>query len=382
MAPSRIPLLVSRTRPRGNSEPKIESHQTQQPTQLKRRQSVTSRVYDEDYKSYILDCSLAGITPSTEPWTAVPSKLISNVAEATQAFYYAKYRLKLRNVTPRTQAFLPVYQRSLEDMIQDPSNNEKKAVANAHNEVLHSKIILYKDRLCKLDEHIRAIKDLARLRYFGDYGDYVALRRTAFRQAAEAAKVENVDRLLGKSWGEIMAIKREEDIDLNCWREMRIWRKENKLSLTCRPNTPMTKTIFQACDTLGIHYDSIWYAIEWYANRNAGVVPFYIQRCDWENLGIQLWKDLRDVPSIFGDNDKMMMTKTLECIRDKYFCELAACSRVPSELADKLKREKVERDLSREKERNKNRREDVAKKLETERRLAEEVQEKRLRKVS
>ncbi|KAL8675928.1 MAG: hypothetical protein Q9186_007493 [Xanthomendoza sp. 1 TL-2023] len=357
MASSKIPLptsktLISRTRPRGSSDPSENGSKKQQqlPT-LRRRSSLTSALYDSDYQQYTRDCFKAGIIPSTEPWTIVPAKPIDNLEQAIQAYYYAKYRLKLRKVSPRSKGLLPIYQQSLQSMIRDPSNRLKKVIANSHNKVLHSTAFLYKDPLCTQEDHIQAVEQLARLRYYADYGDYIAVHCNGFRQVAET-QVEYANMLIGKDWDTVRRLlTREEEID-------RKWRFNGRQS--SEPPHPMMSLLGAVSVFSGMSFDNIQYCINWYADRNAKAhsgVSKYIKICDWEKLARHIWRDLQDVPHVFGEKDNKSMRKAVELIRDKFFDDLTAISHIASEKAEQLTDQKIARD----KIKNANRRKDKEK---------------------
>ncbi|KAI4120757.1 MAG: hypothetical protein LQ338_006788 [Usnochroma carphineum] len=239
------------------------------------------------------------------------------------------------------------------------------------NKILHSKTIILKDLQPRYQPAAQAVEELAKLRYFADYGDYVAHVCTSFRQACIAAKVQNVDILIGKSWGKVRDELEAEDKEMKAWR----WSSRTKPS----PPIPMRVTIYSACCFLGFDYHNVRYCIKWYAARNDKAhsgVPFYIKNCDWVELGRQLWQDLKEVPSVFGDADRRKMTEALQNIRDKFFFELTATTQVPSELAQKLKAEKNNKDIAR----MRNQRENVAKRREAKKRRAAEAAEKSKRK--
>ncbi|KAI4120756.1 MAG: hypothetical protein LQ338_006787 [Usnochroma carphineum] len=111
MAPSVI--YNPRTRARGSSDPSGEYSESQQPTTLRRRPSLTS-LYDDHYKQYIHDTFASGTT-IIEPWKLEPALELDTIPKTIEAYHYARYRLRHRYVTPRTEAFLEEYQKSLKE---------------------------------------------------------------------------------------------------------------------------------------------------------------------------------------------------------------------------------------------------------------------------
>ncbi|KAI4149052.1 MAG: hypothetical protein L6R39_002620 [Caloplaca ligustica] len=368
MAPS--VLHNPRTRARGSSDPSAEHSEPQQPSTLRRRPSLTS-LYDDYYKQYIHDTFASG-TSIVEPWKLEPAIELDTLPKAVEAYHYARYRLKHRYVTPRTEAFLEAYQKSLREHLDKPEDMEKKIEVRTMNKILHSKTILLKDLHPYHQPAAKAVEELAKLRYFADYGDYVAHVCTSFRQQCIAAKVRNVDILIGKSWGKVRDVLEEED------ERKREWRRD-PCNIPSPPPSPMSTTISCACGVLGLDYDNVRYCIEWYAARNDRAhsgVPFYIKNCDWIKLGRQLWQDLKEVPSVFGESDQRRMTKALEDMRDKFFFELTATSQVPTKLAQDLMVKKTKKDTTK----MQNQRENIVKRREAERRRAAEAADKLKRK--
>ncbi|KAL9032673.1 MAG: hypothetical protein Q9180_006367 [Flavoplaca navasiana] len=227
MAPSAIPIYrtsissplhLPRTRPRGGSEPK-QQQQNEECPRLNHRQSCSVLYYNDDYKSYVHDCSTPN-EPIKEPWLIKPPREINSTLEAAEVYYYIRYRLK-RYVTPRSKEFLQQYEIHLKDYLQHPDDLEKKSAVITMNSVLHSKAFLYKTSHFEIDSAAQAVEELAKLRYYADYGDYVGSLCTDFRNLCVQSKVENVDILLGKSWGQVLAEIKEEERKEKQFRESR-----------------------------------------------------------------------------------------------------------------------------------------------------------------
>ncbi|KAL8779989.1 MAG: hypothetical protein Q9213_006678 [Squamulea squamosa] len=352
MAPSAIPVPTPRTppssqlcvlcrRPRGGSDLSSNHHQQQQqPTSTPRlRPSIPreryslSSLYDDDFKAYVHECSQPG-QPIKEPWLIDPPQQINSKAKAAEAYWYARYRLKLRYVTPRTKSFLEKYQHKLRDYLNKP-DNKKSTIVTTMTEILHSEAFLHMNPRPQDQQATQAIEELAKLRYYADYGDYVAHACTSFRKQAQEKKVAQFEVMIGKSWGQVRDILRVEEASESDWYA--------SIRTLPEPATPMKRTIIWACHILdGVDYYNMRYCIDWYADRNEkshSGVPFYIKNCDWESLGKQLWQDLQDVPSVFGTDDKEKMTQTLDMIRD---------NRLPSRAAAQLKKDKLAREEQKE----------------------------------
>ncbi|KAL8767633.1 MAG: hypothetical protein Q9209_005892 [Squamulea sp. 1 TL-2023] len=337
MAPSAMPiprtspssqLYIPRRQPRGGSDPSSSNQQQQtsiprlRPSIPRQRRSLSS-LYDDDFKAYVHECSQP-CQPIKEPWLIDPPKQIDSKAEAAEAYYYARYRLKLRYVTPRTKCFLEEYEHKLRDYLDHPGDEEKAVTTQTPK------------------PRRKRLKSLRDYGDYGDYGDYVASPCTNFRKKATAGKVAHADILIGKSWGQVRKILEEEDEKIKKWR--------SNWSMGKRPETPMATTISWTCGRLGIDSDNVRYSIDWYSRRNENAhsgVGFYIKNCDWTKLGRQLWQDMQQIPCIFGkEEDQDKMTQTLQRLKDEYFDKLTASRQLPSRAADGLRsrKEKSEAD--------------------------------------
>ncbi|KAL8921653.1 MAG: hypothetical protein Q9172_003901 [Xanthocarpia lactea] len=106
-----------------------------------------------------------------------------------------------------------------------------------------------------------------------------------------------------------------------------------------RPTTPMTTAIESARIGLNFDLSLTKYAIEWYAERNAhshSNIGHHIKACDWQALGKQLFKHLHEIPRVLGKGDQIMMRRTLEFIKDRYFDDLQPTISKESAAAENL----------------------------------------------
>ncbi|KAI4167190.1 MAG: hypothetical protein LQ343_007402 [Gyalolechia ehrenbergii] len=330
-----------RTRARGDSDPTAD--RTHRHTISRRRPSLISLLYDDDYKQYVKDCFQTGDTPK-QPWLLTPPLEVDTIQSATDAYHWTHFRLKQRYCTPRSKAFLESYEKSLRAFLDTPEDIERKVEIRTMNQVLHSKPILYKEPDMRYQNALKAVTELAKLRYYSDYGDYVAFLCTSFRQKCVEAKVDNVDILIGKSWGQVqIELEREEEV-----REK--WYDNHKQGER-PPFCTMRKTLSNACAHLGLDYQNVRYCIEWYADRNKEAhsgVPFYIKNCDWKSLAHRLWQDWDGIPGVFGNEDKKMM-EALTRVRDEFFIQLTAHKHIPSTQANILSQKKLDRQFARTK---------------------------------
>ncbi|KAL8961300.1 MAG: hypothetical protein Q9183_005325 [Haloplaca sp. 2 TL-2023] len=265
------------------------------------------------------------------------------------ALFFCNFNKQHRLCTPRSRDF---YQR-LEDAsracLSDPSCRDHRVLFVALNQTLHSAAFLAKDssteeRIAgalnttsqKLAEALRQIKES---RYMADYGDYVGSLCTLFRFDCGKQKLSEQEQFTGgRNWAMVDQTLELED------KLHQAWERNNRNGE--EPDRPTTLAIFSACNKLGTDYAQMRFAIHWYSTRNLmshSNIGDYIKGARWTELGDRLLRDLADVPSIFGDADRAMMTKVLETIRDRYFTYLCWDNKIESALATGITAEKAEK---------------------------------------
>ena len=275
-------------------------------------------------------------------WLLDPPKQIETPEEAHQAYYFAHYRLKHRDITPRTEAFLIEYRRTLKECLEKPGDGSKMIEVKTLTRILHSKTILYRDPAPEYQSAMTAVRELAKLRYYADYGDYHAFLCNSFRQKCTAAKVKNADILIGKTWTQVQNAMVAEDEAVEKHRSL-----HGPGVTKGFPESPMTTLVYTACSFLNVDFDNVKYSIGWYAERNKNShsnVTTLIRNCDWDSLGRQLWQDMNEIPNVLGAEDARKMLESLKRLRDQFFIDLTATSRISSDEAADLLAKKQARD--------------------------------------
>ena len=335
-------------RERGPSDP------TSQPTPImvakrSRAKTLASALYDSDYKEFVREMCPSDI-PRSEPWNLGPPANITTPEEFTDetirhAYFYAHYRVKFRKVSPRSIASLEQYRDTAKAAMAKPTKEARIELATL-NRILHSKVILYKEPTLKEKEAQEAIRKLVEMRYLADYGDYMAEQCKRFREEALEKNVAGSGFFTGRSenWMTVQERMQQEETSY------RNWMREGRLGVY--PEQPTVRAVEKACVELGLSIDNTRFAIRRYAQRNEAMhskVGFHIQQCDWPQLAVQLWTDLRELPRIFGDEEYREMKKILEHVRDRYFLSLHPIEPVPSARASELtmaRHEKLRRRLA------------------------------------
>ena len=105
------------------------------------------------------------------------------------------------------------------------------------------------------------------------------------------------------------------------------------------PQQDTVRAVEEACVELGLAIDNTRFAIRRHAQRNETMdskVGLHIQKCDWRQLAVPLWTDLRELPKVFGVEEYGQMKEILEHVRDHSFLSLHPIEPVPSAKASEL----------------------------------------------
>ena len=301
-----------------------------------RAKTLASALYDDDYKNYIKEICPSDL-PGREPWNLEMPANITKAEELSEelirhAYFYAHYRVKFRKATPRSIVFLQQYRDTAKAAMEKPTQESKIELATL-NRILHSEVILYKEPSLIEKEGQEAIKKLVEMRYLADYGDYMAEQYKRFREGATEKKTVASEYFtgFGQNWTTIQETMQKEETNYKDW-----------LARGCLgpyPLQPIVRAVENACDGLGFHITNTRFIIKRYAQRNESMhskVGHYIQQCDWVPLAGQLWSDLRELPSVFGEEEYEQMKQVLEDVRDRYFDVLDPIEPVPSVRASQL----------------------------------------------
>ncbi|KAL2048022.1 hypothetical protein ABVK25_011118 [Lepraria finkii] len=314
-------LPVRKIRDRGMSDPKPPASPSITRTRV---QTLENPLFGDAYKQHFHEVFT---NDKQGPWEEIP--VPDNVTSPDamtdtlikRAFLYAYHRVQHRKVTPRTTAFLEQYRDTAAAAMMAPSRDKKIELATL-NRILHSEAFLYRQPSKEELEGQVAVKELVQFRYYADYGDYMAENCKRFRDGAIERKTEGVQNFAGsgESW---TVIQKRIDVEDDMYER---WCDEGRPGgAIAFPDRPTIEAIKKACTELGLNYENTRFAIRWYSRRNEVMhskVGIYIQQCDWNALATQLWRDIRDLPNVFGDEEYRHMHKALDKIKDRYFDKL------------------------------------------------------------
>ena len=227
------------------------------------------------------------------------------------AYHYAYYRLKLRKVTPISEAFFVKYQETAQTYRKNPSLVNRTKLATL-TDVLNSKVILHKFPSVTEKDSFDALKELVIMRYLADYGDYLSEECWNLRETC-VAKLDSRDSILSKNWTVVQKAIDQENQQPDDWRAHKIG---------SRPKTNTLSAIHMACSLGYMDKENTLFSIKWYSERNGTMhsnVDQFIKECVWKSLGTRLWLDLSDVPKIFWSKDQESMKNVLLLIQNRYF---------------------------------------------------------------
>lgn len=311
---------VRRVRSKSDLEPELP------PVDLhiaKRRKTITG-FDDSNHEKTVEDRYNTYVESAKVPITTVlkPPPPIDTPSEITDEFLklainYASDRLNFRRVTPRTATILRRYLELAETVKATQIISDKVRLEECHR-MLHSKAFLLHEPSKDEMERDEALRSLLILRYYLEYGDYVAEYCREFRDKAIAVESEGQDCFTqGKNWVEVQ--KELEKEAESCEQ----WHRQNKREPV--PETPMTDAINRACANGNYDITHVTYSIKWYSDRNEQAhngVSQMIQRCEFHKLGNRLFSDLKSIPRVLGVPDQAMMEKVVESIRDRFFVQV------------------------------------------------------------
>ena len=254
---------------------------------------------------------------------------------------YAHYRLKTRRVSPRTEPFLQRYRdtaRLILDNSPNSTNNEVlKIKLAAFNEILHSRTILLKEPSMQEREGYKALKDIVIFRYLAEYGEYLDEHCKEFRMAAMVKKdrLKNIEEFSnGQTWQMVQDNMDAERSDYDEWVKRLhdkappatalILIKEAMMNGRAPP-MKTTLAIENAISETGMDYDNTLYSIRRYVSRNEAMhsmINVYITKCDWNALALQISRDIKDLPHVFGGEEYKNMLQVLRSMRERYFISI------------------------------------------------------------
>ncbi|KAI4262397.1 MAG: hypothetical protein L6R42_002427 [Xanthoria sp. 1 TBL-2021] len=267
------------------------------------------------------------------------SRQIEIFSQAKDAYHFTKYRRLFRQVTPRELKFFENFEEILEAFVDDPLNREKEVAVQTLNIFFHSSVMLFKRSRLHISESTKGVREFARIKYLVDYGDYMADGLRTFKAQAKEKESEGVESLTGLKWTAVHEqLERESD-------RMRWYLRGH---LNSRPEQKMTYTIKDACDKLIIDYNNMVSCISFYSERNKAchnMVSEKVERCDWEALGKQLYRDRAEIPAIFQGDEQRNMTEALNRVAKRYFTKVSPVNSEPSKLAVQLRLELLKRQV-------------------------------------
>ncbi|KAG7004540.1 hypothetical protein G7Y79_00024g054900 [Physcia stellaris] len=301
-------LTIKKTRGRGNSDPTpIAQVRIKRP----RTNSLEAALYDHDYSDYAR-ATFHSEKRTQKPWTLDPPPPLFDHREWTDdiirhMYDYSKWRLKLRRVSPRSLPFLETLRDTAQKALETPTVELKIQLA-AWNHTLHSGTMLRKEPSFAEKEGYKAIVELTIYRYLSDYGDYLGEHCVELRKKATALKnnIPEVSLFIeGKNWTDVQQVLDNEEHQMKEWQINRY----NPSKTYNYPDIPMTSAIRTACHEAQI-------------NHTNALISHYIKEGLFEKLALQIDRDIKDVPYVFGKKERDQMLAVLKYIRDLFFDDI------------------------------------------------------------
>lgn len=226
-------------------------------------------------------------------------------------------RLKTRDITPRSEIFLQLYEDAAESALCETANDDEK-LSSYKRLYRYDKFIEANSFLCKerteqqkmLEEKLLKLK---RLEYYLRYGDYLAGELTALKDVANRLKTDQHEQL-HQYW---TIIHKKILVERTHWEDV------SKKS-TSR-DIPTLMAVWAAAKAVDVPEDRVLWLIKRYAERNLlahSTIAELLSTGRWSQLANALYHDVNDLnkmipPGMEGDIENM--TIVIGTIRKKYF---------------------------------------------------------------
>ena len=237
-----------------------------------------------------------------------------------QSLQFAEQFLKYRRLTPRSNSMANEYKEASKAALLADENDVKNQhiVEIRMFDKSFSQEAFLRQEIPELVDLEQEVPKLRRLMYLGRYGDYLSSNLKKILYVSGEKETTGYEKLSAQhQWTTIAAAIREETrVDAD-WSSI----PKNDTIAGLR----VTTAVSVVCDGLGIEKESMFQAIQQYAERNTAFhndLQTLIDRCVWPDLAVHLKRDLDELPSIiFPENiqDLRHMRTLLEGIRDDWF---------------------------------------------------------------
>ncbi|KAI9668497.1 MAG: hypothetical protein M1829_005375 [Trizodia sp. TS-e1964] len=219
-----------------------------------------------------------------------------------------------RDITPRTQNFLEMHLSALKEALNpSPSPSLADKFQNLgrvqlYDEIWYSESFLRRKYSREEMQRLGRVRKLREMEIISNYGNYLGLELKNFRiKLWEGA----APKVLWTDVAEAIATSAEEEEG---------WREEPELLAQ-----NLEKALRYSCNALGLDQSHMLWTIQRYAERNRlfhSTINELIANCEWNSLGDVIFKDLNELPCVFGVEKAKPYEACVRRLADEFFMVL------------------------------------------------------------
>ncbi|KAI9782240.1 MAG: hypothetical protein M1839_005354 [Geoglossum umbratile] len=260
------------------------------------------------YFSYLSLDPLAPV-PESSPHSYTPEKV-------EERLKYVRERMKERNITPRSEIFLQLYQEAAESALEVTSEASRNSCCTRlyrYDRFIQENSFLCEERTSAQKELEEKLLKLKRLEYYVRYGDYLARELSILKDTATTLQTDN-HRELQQYWTTIADEMKAEKKVFN-----------QRSGKTGPEDIPTLLAIWAAAAAVKLSRGRVECLIENYAERNTLVhsgVTQLMQAGHWSQLATNLYHDAKDLLMVIPpgmEEDIENMSAVISSLRARYF---------------------------------------------------------------
>jgi hypothetical protein len=252
--------------------------------------------------------------PAPEPESSPHSYTPEKVEERLK---YVRERMKERNITPRSEIFLQLYQEAAESALEATDEASRIACCTRlyrYDQFIQDNSFLSEERTSAQRELEEKLLKLKRLEYHVRYGDYLARELGILKDTATTLQTDNHHEL--QQYWTIIASKMKAEKEVF---------NQPSIDKTKPRNIPTLLAIWAAAAAVKLSRERVEWLIgnhaEWNSLVHSGVTQL-MQAGHWSQLATNLYHDAKDLPMVIPsgmEEDIENMSAVISSLRTRYF---------------------------------------------------------------
>ncbi|KAI9861433.1 MAG: hypothetical protein M1813_005330 [Trichoglossum hirsutum] len=248
--------------------------------------------------------------PESSPRSYTPEKV-------EERLKYVRERMKERNITPRSEIFLQLYQEAAESALEvnnEASRNSRYTRLYRYDRFIQENSFLSEERTSAQRELEEKLLKLKQLEYYVRYRDYLARELSILKDTATTLQTDNHQELQ-LYWTTIANKMKAEKEVFN----------QRSMGKTGPKNIPTLLAIWAAAAAVKLSRERVEWLVENYAERNTLVhsgVTQLMQAGHWSQLATNLYHDAKDLLMVIPprmEEDIENMSAVISSLRARYF---------------------------------------------------------------